>query len=138
MYLMVFLGSFILMVSQLRAQLSEIDHLKECNKKFQKSFLQVTSHRKSVKIPYSDISYIESYSDYVKICSTKNEAISSKIKISQIAKELPENFLRIHRSFIINTEKILSFDYHTVEIDKTSLNIGRTYKKEVLHKLKSL
>ncbi len=137
MYLMVFLGSFILMVAQLRFQLTEIDHLKERNKKFQKSFLQVTSQRKSVKIPYEEINYIESLSDYIKICSSTNQPISSKSKISQIEKELPENFLRIHRSFIINIEKISSFDYHAVEIDQTFLNIGRTYKKEVLRRLKA-
>ncbi len=138
MYLIVFLGSFILMGAQLRLRLSEIDNLKKRNKKFQKSFLQVTSQRKSVKIPYEEISYIESLSDYIKICSSTNQPISSKSKISQIEKELPENFLRIHRSFIINIEKVSSFDYHAVEIDQTSLNIGRTYKKEVLQRLKGL
>lgn len=136
MYLIVFLGSFILMVAQLRVRLTEIDNLKERNKKFQKSFLQVTSQRKSVKIPYEEINYIESLSDYIKIWSSTNQPISSKTKISQIEKELPENFLRIHRSFIINVEKISSFDYHAVEIDQTSLNIGRTYKKYVLQRLK--
>ena len=126
------------MVGQLRARLSEIENLKERNKKLQKSFLQVTSQRKSVKIPYEEISYIESLSDYINICSGANQPISSKIKISQIEKELPENFLRIHRSFIVNIEKISSFNYHAVEIDKISLNIGRTYKKDALLKLKSI
>ena len=138
MYLIVFLGSFMLMAGQLRVHLTEIDKLKERNKKLQKSFLQVTSQRKSVKIPYEEISYIESLSDYIKIWSSTNQPISSKTKISQIEKELPENFLRIHRSFIINIEKISSFNYHAVEIDQTSLNIGRTYKKDVLLKLKSI
>jgi two-component system, LytTR family, response regulator LytT len=136
MYLIVFLGSFILMVAQLRVRLTEIDHLKERNKKFQKSFLQVTSQRKSVKIPYEEIDYIESLSDYIKICCSTNQPISSKTKISQIEIELPENFLRIHRSFIINIEKISSFNYNEVMVNEMLLNIGRTYKKEVLRKLK--
>ena len=91
-----------------------------------------------MKIPYEKINYIESLSDYIKVYTTTNEAVISKIKISKIEQVLPDNFLRIHRSFIINTEKMTSFDYNEVEVNNTLLNIGRTYKKVVLLKLKKL
>ncbi len=64
-------------------------------------------------------------------------ATSSKEKISTIERDLPDSFLRIHRSYIVNTEKISRFDYHGVEVNDILLNIGRTYKKQVLDTLKS-
>lgn len=136
LYLVVFLSSFLLMFKQLKDSQKEISELQEKNKKFKKSFLQLTSQRKSVKIPYEEINYIESLSDYIKVYTTTNEAVISKIKISKIEQVLPDNFLRIHRSFIINTEKMSSFDYNEVEVNNTLLTIGRTYKKVVLLKLK--
>jgi DNA-binding LytR/AlgR family response regulator len=52
-------------------------------------------------IPYDDFLFIESLAAYVRIHSMQNN-IESKEKISHLANRLPEIFLRIHRSFIIN------------------------------------
>ena len=87
-------------------------------------------NRKLTKIPYNEIIYIESLSDYIKVITDKDEIIS-KEKISALATRLPELFLRIHRSFIINTEKIKERSYDEILVDQVRLNIGRSYRKEV-------
>ncbi|MDA3952130.1 MAG: LytTR family DNA-binding domain-containing protein [Bacteroidales bacterium] len=136
MYLIVFSGSFILMVKQLNENNREIQDLKENKEKMKRSFIQVISQRKLVRIFHNDITYIESNSDCIKVYSNVQEIIS-KEKISNIEKKLPDTFLRIHRSFIVNKDKISRFDYNTVEINGIELNIGRTYKKGVMDELKS-
>jgi len=137
MYLVVFLGSFLLMVKQVNESNFEIQDLKENKEKMKRSFILVISQRKPVRIFHDDINYIESNSDYIKVYSNAQEEIISKEKISTIEKKLPDTFLRIHRSFIVNKDKISRFDYNTVEINDIELNIGRTYKKRVMDELKS-
>lgn len=138
MYLVVFFGSFLLMVQQLFDSKKELEKLRIENIKKEKLFLELTSNRKLARIPYGNILYIESLSDYIKVHSiTKNE-ITSKEKIGALAENLPEQFLRIHRSFIVNSEKITRFNANEVELNDVKLNIGRSYKKQVAHVLKAI
>ena len=137
MYLVVFLGSFLLMVKQVNENNREIQDLKENKEKLKRSFIQIISQRKPVRIFHDDISYIESSSDFVKVhCHSQGE-ITSKEKISNIEYKLPDTFLRIHRSFIVNKEKLSGFNYNSVKINGIELNIGRTYKKSIMNELKS-
>ncbi|MBN1115751.1 MAG: LytTR family transcriptional regulator [Bacteroidales bacterium] len=130
LYLLVFVGSFLLMIRQIRENQQLILQLQSENNKMKKLFLEIMSNRKIVKIPYNEIVYIESLSDYIRV-NTVNEQIISKEKISNLASRLPDIFLRIHRSFIINKEKIKSISYNEVTVDDVILNIGRSYRKEV-------
>lgn len=134
MYMIVFFTSFLLMIKQLSDNSAMISELKEDADKLKDPFLQIISHRKPVRIPYDDIIFIESYSDHIKITSV-NDEVTCKERISNLERDLPDIFLRIHRSFIVNLNKITRFDYNEVEVNSTALNIGRTYKKTVLKKL---
>jgi len=93
------------------------------------------SNRKVTKIPYDEIVYIESLSDYIKVI-TENNQIRSKEKISNLASRLPEIFLRIHRSFIINTDRLKNISSDEVTVDDITLTIGRSYRKTVKDSLK--
>ena len=98
-------------------------------------FIFVRSDRVMVKIDFKSIIYIESYSDYIKIHTTE-KVIVTRETISAIEGKLPKNqFLRIHRSFIISIEKIESFTNDHVVINKQSIPISRSYKKEVQQSL---
>jgi len=88
------------------------------------------------KIPYEDIVYIESLSNHIKVITIYKE-ITSKEKISRLSERLPNNFLRIHRSFIINTDRIRERSLDEVLVDDIRLNIGRSYRKEVKELLNS-
>ena len=136
MYMVVFVGSFLVMLQQLLERQKEIDLLEK--EKMRIPMLELTSNRQTVKIPYDDIIYIESLSDYIKVHSRHRNAVVSKEKISVMAEELPEQFVRIHRSFIVNTQRITSHNANEVELDGIQLNIGRSYKKIVLPLLKSI
>lgn len=130
MYLLVFVGSFTLMMRQIIENRKVIQQLLDEKEKMKKSFLEIMSNRKITKIPYDNIIYIESLSDYIKVITIHDEIIS-KEKISRLYERLPDMFLRIHRSFIINTERIRERSYHEVLVDNTRLNIGKSYRKAV-------
>ena len=136
LYLLVFMGSFILMMNQIIENRQIIQQLLEEKEKMKKSFLEIMSNRKITKISYDDIIYIESLSDYIKVVTVEGEIVS-KEKISHLASRLPEIFLRIHRSFIINTERIKSISSDEVMVDDILLNIGRSYRKAVKESLGS-
>ena len=136
MYLLVFIGSIILMVNQIKENRQVIQQLLNENGKMKKSFLEIMSNRKITKILYDDIVYIESLSDYIKVVTVK-EQIVSKEKISNLSSRLPDIFLRIHRSFIVNKEKIKNISNDDVLVDDVLLTIGRSYRKEVKESLKN-
>jgi two-component system response regulator LytT len=94
------------------------------------------SNRKITKIPYDDIIYIESVSDYIKVI-TVTDQIVSKEKISNLSTRLPDTFLRIHRSFIVNKERIKNISFNEGMVDDVLLTIGRSYRKAVKESLKS-
>ena len=135
-YLLVFIGSFLLMMHQIIENRQVIQQLLDDKEKMKKSFLEIISNRKTTKIPYDEIIYIESLSDYIKVITT-NEEIVSKDKISRLAEKLPDIFLRIHRSFIINTDRIKEVSFDELRVDDVRLNIGRSYRKVVKETLKS-
>ncbi|UPT71413.1 MAG: response regulator transcription factor [Flavobacterium sp. JAD_PAG50586_2] len=102
-------------------------------------FIVVKSGIKNYKINVKDILYIESLKDYIKINTANSKSITSKYKIGDIEGELNEEyFLRIHRSFIINSSKITAFTVNEIEINGIEIPIGASYKENVLHYLDKL
>lgn len=97
--------------------------------------LYVNSNKKHIKVDFDQILFVESIKDYVRI-HTSQKNIITKDKISDFEKKLPNNFLRIHRSFIVNTDRITAFTAHDVEIEEREIPIGGSYKVEVMERLK--
>ena len=104
-------------IGQVRREGGEIrDHL----------FLNI--QKKKVKILFSEIVYIESQREYIKIVTTKKEYIS-KMSTHEIEELLPGAFFkRIHRSYIVSTSKIESYTAEMVEVNGVSIPIGRGYR----------
>ena len=95
-------------------------------------FMFVRSDRRMIKVDFDTIIYIESYSDYIKI-HLLNETIVTRETITAVEAKLPKNdFLRIHRSYIIALKHILSFTNEEIVIHNKALTISRSYKKNVL------
>ena len=76
------------------------------------------------------VNYIESLKDYIKI-HAQNETHTVKYSISSFLELLDNRFLRIHRSYIINTDKITAYTKHDIEIGKTEIPIGDSYRRGV-------
>jgi DNA-binding LytR/AlgR family response regulator len=93
-----------------------------------KEHLFLNVQKKKVKISFSDILYIESQREYVKIVTEKKE-YQSKISTHEIENLLPSTlFKRIHRSFIVSLNKIESYTAEEVEVNGVSIPVGRDYR----------
>jgi hypothetical protein len=131
LYLIVFATSFVRIVLQLQAKEKQVETLEEEKSKNGQTHLTIRSNRKNQQIPLSEITYIESLSDYVKVVSTEGEW-TTREKISHLSEQLPGDFVRIHRSFIVNSKKVDSFSNTEVQMGETTLTITRTYKAKAL------
>ena len=98
-------------------------------------FIYVNSNKKHIKVYFESILYVESIKDYIRIHGEERNIIT-KEKISEFEGKLPDAFLRVHRSFIVNTDKISAFTSTDVEIGKKEIPIGVSYKKGVMERLK--
>lgn len=99
------------------------------------NFFFVRSDRKMIKINFSELDYVESLADYVKIHSN-GKVIITRETISSIEAKLPKkDFLRVHRSFIVSINKIESFTNEFIEIRNKAIPISRSYKNDVKHRL---
>ncbi|GAB5410686.1 MAG: LytTR family DNA-binding domain-containing protein [Balneolaceae bacterium] len=98
-------------------------------------YVFVPSDKKNVKVCLDEILYIESKRDFISI-KTESKEVNTYQTITYMEERLPENqFVRVHRSFIINLNKIESWSNNEIELKDTSIPIGRTYKREALKKL---
>ncbi|MFH6604384.1 LytR/AlgR family response regulator transcription factor [Maribacter algicola] len=94
-------------------------------------FIYVNSNLKKIKVFLKDINWIEGFGDYVKIMTdTENILVLSTMK--KFVTKLPEDkFLRTHKSYIVNLEKVDKFNTTIVEIKGRQLPLSR-HKKDRL------
>ena len=97
-------------------------------------FFFVKSEYKQIKINFSEILYIEGLKDYVKIYLKDNpKPILTLMSLKKLEEELPsENFMRIHRSFIIGLDKIETIERNHIVIGKEQIAIAPNYKDSIL------
>ncbi len=91
----------------------------------------VNSNKKMMRVQFDDILYIDSIKDYVRI-HTVNNSIITKDKISTFVQKLPSYFLRVHRSYIINTKKISYLTTKDVVLlGDIEIPIGTSYRETI-------
>lgn len=93
-------------------------------------FLIIKSERRFHRINFSDIRYIEGLKDYVVIYTTSQKLITA-MNLKNIHQKMPQNiFLRVSKSYIVNTNYVESFDHHSIFIGGYEISLGEVYKKE--------
>ena len=123
---------FLIAVNKVKTAQSEQEKPKESAET--RDFIFLTMQKKKVKILFSEILYIESQREYIKITTSKRVYIS-KMGTHEIEALLPVHlFKRVHRSFIVSVDKIESYTAEMVEVNGVSIPIGRGYR-DVLEKL---
>lgn len=97
----------------------------------EEAFIYVKENKKMLKLHLSDILYIEGLSEYVKI-HTPEKRIVTKTSMASMEEKLSDNdFIRIHKSYIVSLRKIEAFTSVSVEIEGKELPIGRSFKNRV-------
>ncbi len=99
------------------------------------SFVDVRENKKVLRIYLNDIKFIEGLNEYIGI-HTDIKRIVTKCSLTKIENKLPsDQFIRIHKSFIVAVSRIQSYTASTMEIDNKELPIGRSYKNMVMKTL---
>lgn len=97
----------------------------------QDNFIYFRTDRKMVKVFLNEILYVESLKDYIKVITVSKQIIT-KHAISVLEEMLPaDQFLRIHRSYLVAINKIDSYTADDIQIGEKELPIGRMYHHEV-------
>ena len=98
--------------------------------------IRFTSERRTITLDPADVLYIESNDTEVFVCTADGDSFRTRTRISQWENILDKRFLRIHRSYIINTHRIDSFDGTRVRIQHRTIELSRKYKESVRERLK--
>jgi len=94
-------------------------------------FLIVRSNKKKKSINIKEIKWVEALGDYIKIITDK-EKVTALSTMKLISDKLPnDRFLRIHRSYIVNLNKVEKFGCTTVEIDEHQIPMSRKQKPKL-------
>lgn len=102
-----------------------------------KDFIFVKSKSRLVKIKTSDIYFVEALKDYVVINTLDSRYTIHSTMKDIVAKLEPDNFIRVHRSFIVRLDKISSIEYPNLHLenDKKIVPIGGSFKDDLIKKL---
>ncbi len=97
-----------------------------------KEFLFLKSDYKIKRINFNDILYIEGLKDYVKVyVLNSSRPVLSLTSLKLLESKLPEDrFMRVHRSFIVNLEKIDTIERSRIVFDKTYIPVSDQYKEK--------
>ena len=102
-------------------------------------YFYVKADKKLIKIKYEDIIYIEGLKDYVIIKKVNSRVITLQTMKSLDAKLPSKQFKRVHRSFIVNVEKINSIMGNMIEVFEKGkeklIPIGKNYKEGLMKKI---
>ncbi|NLR92944.1 MULTISPECIES: LytR/AlgR family response regulator transcription factor [Flammeovirga] len=99
--------------------------------------LFVKADNKIVKLSLGDIFFVEALSDYMLI-NTKDRKYVIHSTMKALEKKFPDNFIRVHRSYIVNLEKVNTIEDMQIVMPQKEIPIGNSYKSNFLSKLNFL
>jgi DNA-binding LytR/AlgR family response regulator len=107
------------------------------DKQDDKAFIYIKSDKKMVRVMLNDLLYIEGLKDYVKVHTAEGSIITYQT-LTYFEEKLTDNqFVRVHRSYIVSLNHINAYSATQIEIGKVSIPIGSSYAKDVFKKLNS-
>jgi DNA-binding LytR/AlgR family response regulator len=94
----------------------------------------VKSDKKLIKINFKEINHIEAYGNYIKIYTDKMILVSETL--SHFLEKLPNHFLRIHKSFIINFDQLKLIDGNRIVLlNDSKFPFGKSFRIDVLNRI---
>ena len=97
-----------------------------------REYIMVKSEYRMIQIPVNDILFIEGVKDYVKIyMDGEDKSVMTLMNLKTLERTLPANrFLRVHRSYIVNSTKIRTIERNRILFGKHSIPVSDSYKQQ--------
>lgn len=94
-------------------------------------FLFIKSEYKIIRVKISEIKYIEGMREYIRIHLTNEKPIMTLLSMKAMDKQLENNsFMRVHRSYIVNLNKISTIERNRIVFDKVYIPVSDQYKEK--------
>ena len=120
---------FLTAVNKLKSKNAHNSPILQPHHSAEQPHLLINVNKKRIKVYVNEILFIESRKEYINIV-TKEQSFMTKVSLTEMASQLQkENFLRVHRSFIVARNKISAFTAVSVEINHKQIPIGRSYRE---------
>jgi DNA-binding LytR/AlgR family response regulator len=104
----------------------------EQTKPSEKQYFFIKSNKKTYKINFSDVCFVEGLGDYIQV-HLSDQKLVANLSMKRMLELLPENnFYRIHKSYIISLDKMEVVEGNSVIINKKRLPIGNSYRQEFM------
>jgi DNA-binding LytR/AlgR family response regulator len=130
--------SFDRFVKAIQKVLQEIEtekKLQEWSAAKESDVLVIKADRKIYRLPFEEVLLLQAYGDYVKI-QTTNKQLVPKETLNKLEKLLPEDqFIRIHRSYIIALSKVEYVEGNMVHIGDKNIPVGKSFREEFLKRI---
>ena len=98
------------------------------------TFVKVDS--KLVRVLFAEVQYVEALGDYVHIVTTAGQKLVVYSTMRAAEEKFPaQQFVRVHRSFLVNMRHIIAVEDNAVVVGKKHFPIGQTYLRDVLQRL---
>ncbi|MBS1530697.1 MAG: response regulator transcription factor [Bacteroidetes bacterium] len=95
----------------------------------------VKSNGKIERVAFDDLIYVEALTNYVTL-HTVNGKLVTYLTIKGLMESLPAGkFIQVHKSFIINTDKVKTIDGNTINLPNASITIGQSFRDEVMKRI---
>ncbi len=95
-------------------------------------YIYVKADYSLIKIMLSEIQYIEAFADYLKIYLPNKKSITARLTMKAMMEKLPSpKFIRVHRSFILPIDRIISIRNKMISIEGRDIPIGTSYEDDL-------
>lgn len=126
---------------QLPRLIKAVDRAKELNenvKKEEQNEIYVRVDGRFIRLPLNNVSYIESLGDYVTFVTDQKRYIVHSTLKNIDEKITNDNFLKVHRSYIINLSKIVDIEETNLVIGDKVIPISRAHKPILMERIKPI
>lgn len=111
--------------------LMAIEKVRLVNKTTNSDFLIIKNDKKTFRLPFQQIKYIESIGDYVKV-HTEGQVLLSNDTLKNLVDLLPDSdFVRVHKSYIVSLQKIKYLEGNRLKIGEKMIPIGYAYRQNI-------
>lgn len=99
------------------------------------NFINIKEGRRIYHLNTDEIIYLQAYGDYVRIF-TRGQTLMPKEKLMNLKKQLPDSFIQVHRSYIVNRSEIKYLEGNMVQVASNKIPVSDSYRSQLSELLK--